>query len=270
MQELSLHEIQEIELQLLMQFHQICQEQGLRYSLCAGSLIGAVRHKGFIPWDDDIDVIMPRPDYDRFILYCKQKTVPFGFVNYETEEGFNGLIIKLWDYSTVIKDDISCPNFAIGVHIEVFPAEGLGKTKEEALRLFRKTTWNRELLNAAQWKRYSRSKTHSIWIEPIRFGMFVISRFVNPKKLAKKIDNFNRSTLFEESNFAGVVSGSYREREILPKAVFEEYIPAIFEGHEFWIFKDFHSYLSSLYGDYMKLPPVEKRVTHHTFKAYRK
>ncbi len=268
MKELSLQEIHEIELRLLKQFHQICQKQEFRYSLCAGSLIGAVRHQGFIPWDDDIDVIMPRPDYDRFICFCKENEIPFGLVTYDTVYEFNGLIAKLWDYSTLIKDNVSCLDYPMGVHIEVFPAEGLGNTKQEATKLFRKTSYARELLNAAQWKKYSRSKTHGLWIEPIRFVMFILSRFVNAKWLVKKIDEFNRRTSFEKSEFAGVVSGSYREKEILPKSVFEEYVDAEFEGHSFKIFKDYHSYLSSLYGDYMKLPPIEKRTAHHTFKAY--
>ena len=77
MQELSLQEVQKIELNLLTQFDQICRGQGFRYSLAGGSLIGAVRHQGFIPWDDDIDVIMPRPDYDRFIKYCQTEIIPF-------------------------------------------------------------------------------------------------------------------------------------------------------------------------------------------------
>ena len=270
MKELSLLEIHEIELQLLKKFHNICQEQGFRYSLCAGSLLGAVRHKGFIPWDDDIDVIMPRPDYDRFIRYCKEQAVPFGLVTYDTVEGFNGLIAKLWDESTVIKERVAFLDFPIGVHLEVFPAEGLGNTKKEALKIFRSTTWKRELLNAAQWKKYSRSKTHGLLTEPIRFILFVISRFVNPKRLVTEIDQFSRSHLFEDSTFAGVVSGSYREREILPRKVFEEYTEADFEGEKFKIFRNYDAYLSSIYGDYMKLPPEEKRVAHHTFQAYLK
>ena len=161
-------------------------------------------------------------------------------------------------------------DFPIGVHIEVFPAEGLGNSKNEAIKLFRKTTLKRELLNAAIWKKYSRSKTHGLWIEPIRFALFVISRFTDPKDLVKEIDEFYRNISFDKSDFAGVVSGSYREREILPKGVFEEYINTEFEGYEFRIIKRYHEYLSSLYGDYMKLPPEEKRVTHHSFTAYKK
>ena len=78
MRELSLDEIKNIELNLVQQFHDICQEQGLRYSLAYGTLLGAVRHKGFIPWDDDVDIIMPRPDYMKFLDYCLSHDIQFG------------------------------------------------------------------------------------------------------------------------------------------------------------------------------------------------
>lgn len=269
MQELTLQDIQKIELELLLQYHNICQENGFRYSLGGGSLLGAIRHKGFIPWDDDIDVMMPRPDYEKFIIFCQNHEIPFALISYDTVKGYNGLFIKIYDPSTIIKDDVMAMDYKTGVNIDVFPIDGLGDSEKEALQIFRKTEFKRELLNAVLWKKFFRSKTHSILIEPIRLTMFVLSRFVNPKKLLKKIDAVNLTYPFERCGYAGCVCGSYRTDEIMKKSTFENYIEFDFEGEKLQAISNYDEYLTKHYGDYMQLPPEDKRVTHHTYRAYR-
>ena len=268
MKELTLKEIQAIELKLLLIFDAICKENDLRYSLGGGSLLGAVRHKGFIPWDDDIDVMMPRPDYEQFLHICKTQTTDFKLITYDTVREYNGLFAKIWDPKTVIRDDVMQLDYHVGVNIDVFPIEGLGESKKEALKIFKKTAWNRELLNAALWKKFFRSKTHSILVEPVRFVMFVLSRFANPKKLLRKVDEENLKHQFEGSVYAGCVCGSYREQEIMRTDTFEHYIEMEFEGEKLKAIENYEDYLEKHYGDYMKLPPIEKRQTHHTYKAF--
>ena len=269
MQELSLQEVQKIELNLLTQFDQICRGQEFRYSLAGGSLIGAVRHQGFIPWDDDIDVIMPRPDYDRFIKYCQTEKIPFQLMHYETDEHYNSLITKILDPKTKLVDEVTPTGLELGVNIDVFPVEGLGRSKKEALRLYRKTEWSRELLNAAAWGSFQRSKTHRLILEPVRFVLFVISRFISPKKLLRKVERIHRECSFDHSQFAGDVCGSYRRREIMEQPIFADYMDIPFENCYFRVMKRYHDFLTNIYGDYMMLPPPEQRKTHHTFKAYR-
>ena len=272
MTELALKEIQSIEVNLLLEFSTICEKRNLRYSLGGGSLLGAIRHKGFIPWDDDIDVMMPRPDYEEFLQYCHTYSENLGFklITYDTIQGYNGLFAKIWDPSTLITDDVMGVDYEMGVNIDVFPIEGLGNSKKEALRIFRKTSWNREMLNAVLWKKYFRSKTHSILVEPIRLCMFILSRFANPKKLLQEVDNESKKHPFEQSLYAGCVCGSYREQEIMKKDKFERYCELEFEGHMFKAIKNYDEYLTKHYGDYMKLPPIEKQETHHTYKAYKR
>ena len=270
--ELSLKEIQQIELEILLKYDRICTENGFRYSLGGGTLLGAIRHKGFIPWDDDVDVMMPRPDYEQFLEYCKNGDGCMGLrlITYENAEDYNGLSAKLCDPDTILVDEVMKGDNESGVYIDVFPLDGLGNSEEEALRIFKKTSWDREVLNAVVWKKYFRSKTHSILVEPVRLGMYVISRFADPKKLLRRVDKENLSHPFDSSSYAGCVSGSYREQEIMTRDTFDHYIDVDFEGSQLKAIRDYDSYLTKHYGDYMKLPPKEKQETHHTYKAYRK
>ena len=269
--EIGLEELKKIELSLLSAMHDICQKENFRYSLGGGTLLGAVRHKGFIPWDDDIDVMMPRPDYDAFIAYCLTHDTGFKIKSWETDKNHVSFSAKLYDPSTVIEDD----NFNnigenTGVSIDVFPIDGLANTYKKAKKVYNSTRFKRELLVAAQWDRFFRSKTHPWYYEPIRFVMFVLSRFINKSRVFAKVVKKHTSINFEEVAFAAAVGGSYRIREILPKEVFCELISLPFEEYEFNAISGYDKYLSSIYGDYMQLPPEDKRVSHHTFKAYYK
>lgn len=270
MQELTLKEIQNIELELLVKFDSICKENNLRYSLGGGTLLGAIRHKGFIPWDDDVDVMLPRPDYEKFVSICMKRETGFNLITYETVNGYNGLFAKIFDPETIIKDDFMEMTFETGVNIDIFPIDGLGENESEALKIFKKTAWNRGMLVAVLWKKFFRSKTHSILVEPIRFTMFILSRFANPKKILKKVDEENLKHPFEGSKYAGCVCGSYREKEIMPTDTFEKYIEVDFEGEKLRAIANYDAYLTKHYGDYMQLPPADKQQTHHTYKAYRK
>lgn len=267
---LTLKEIQDIELKLLLGFDEVCSSLGLRYSLGGGSLLGAVRHKGFIPWDDDIDVMMPRPDYDAFLNYCKNSKLEFETITYDTVEGYNSLFARVSDLNTIIKDELMDMPFEMGVGIDIFPIDGLGKTEKKAKNIFYRTYLKREILNATGWRRFFRSRTHSVLVEPVRFSLFVLSRFVDPKQLLKKIDKENHRHSFDGSVYAGCVCGSYREREIMKTDTFTNYCELDFEGHKIKAINNYDEYLTKHYGDYMKLPPVEKQKTHHTYKAYKK
>lgn len=266
---ITLEELKKIELEILKQVDAICIQENIKYSLCGGSLLGAIRHGGFIPWDDDIDIFMPRPDYNRFIEYCKTHHTPFKLGSVETDSKYGYLFAKAMNRDTTIHEINGNRNDVnLGVYVDIFPIDGLGDTYDEAKEKFKKTRFNRELLVAYNWRRFFRSKTRSIVYEPIRFVFFVLSRFVKSQTLIKKIQAKTPPEAFQKSKYAGAICGSYRFKEILPIEVYSEFDTVVFEGCKFMSIKNKDAYLKSIYGNYMELPPEEKRVAHHTFEAY--
>lgn len=271
MREINLEELKQIELSVLRSIREICTEQNINYSLAGGTLLGAIRHSGFIPWDDDVDILMPRPDYDRFVKYCQENDVPFNLLCAETDERYGYLFGKAMAKNTVIEEESGNPNgIEMGIYVDIFPIDGLGNTYEEALKEFKKTRFKREMLVAKNWKKFSRSKTHSWKYEPIRFAFFVASRFVSMKKLVSKLQKAFRKNPFHKNAYVAAIFGSYRAKEIIKREYFDYYVDVNFENESFKAFKGYDEYMRSIYGDYMLLPPEEKRVSHHSFKAYHK
>ena len=211
MREINLEELKKIELDILCRVHEICIREGFRYSLAGGTMIGAVRHKGFIPWDDDIDILMPRPDYKKFIEYCQKNETEFDLLCNETNSDYGYLFAKAMAKNTVIyEENGNRSNIKLGVYIDIFPVDGLGNTYREAFRNFVKYAFDRELLVASNWKHYFRSNTHSIIYEPIRFIFYLLSRFINYRKTINKIQKFYESKDFDSSKIIGsIASGTF-------------------------------------------------------------
>lgn len=270
MRKLDLDEIKKISFQVLCQVRDICEKYNISYSLTGGTLIGAVRHKGFIPWDDDIDIMMPRPDYDRFIKIIREGD--YGFNLKATEicgKNYIYPFAKACHRCTILKENSTQDtDMNLGVYVDIFPVDGMGKYYKTAKIRTMMFQFLHGLKITSNWSKYHRSKLRKWYYEPFRYVCYLISKLLSKNYIDKKLDKFVRKKKFENSNYAGRMVGDFGSKEIMKKLLFESSVKVEFEGELFDAVADYDTFLTGLYGDYMKLPPIEKQVTHHEFEAY--
>lgn len=265
--ELGLKEIKEVSLKVMDEIDCICKKNDIRYSLGYGTLLGAVRHGGFIPWDDDIDILMTRENYERFLVCAKNSDV-FSLLEFRIVDNYAYLFAKASDNMTrLIEHNGNRYGCDMGVSVDIFPIDYLDDTYKGAVKKINRMKIKRLLLVAANWKKYFRSKTHSFIFEPVRLLLYLLSRGVNEKRILEGINTYY-SREHEKKYSANAVDNNYGLREIMESYLFEEYVEIDFENRKYSMIKYYDEYLKKIYGDYMKLPPIDKQITHHTFSAY--
>ena len=241
---------------LLEKIADYCDANRLSYYLVVGSLLGAVRHKGFIPWDDDIDVGMPRPDYERFIELSKE--IPIRCVeNKNSEYPF----AKIIDEETIVKQPYTKESETSSLWIDIFPFDGWAEDEAVAEKKLKdqKRLWL--LLVYAHAKiGEGTTKLRAAFKVPV----VLLTKAIGGKRIATKINKISQEYDYDSSKWIGNFSWStYGMRERVPKEWFTERVKLPFEGYEFWAPKEWDKYLTRIYGDYMKLPPEDKRVNHN-------
>ncbi len=260
MRELNGEEIRQKQLEVLQEFHNYCTSHDLRYSLCAGTLLGAIRHHGYIPWDDDIDVMMPRHDYNQF-LKCYQSE-KYSLYTYMTHSNYMIPYAKLCDIHTIVQE-ICVYKSDYGIDIDIFPLDFFPDSIKESEK------WSRSL---GFWKdlRYLKDRPYlpnrPIW----KNFLYLFSRFVlfpiPIKYIVRKIDNLAQKYSFKQKGFIGNMTMGYRMKERNPMA--DHLVDVIFEGQKYKAINNYDIYLRNLFGNYMELPPENKRVPIHGMVAY--
>ena len=268
----NLEDIKRIELNVLKEIDSICRKLNLRYYLGYGTLIGAVRHKGFIPWDDDVDIVMPRPDYNKLIQYSLSNELPFGLISHETNNEWNRLYAKAYAKDTVVfehdtENKKQCNNY--GVWVDIFPMDGLGDSYESAVKLFKKEKVLLYFYAVSLLEKFKRNSQRPWYHEPFRFLCYLITRFMRTIYFIKRIEKRCKYD-FDNSAYCGVVFARYYLKDIISRDVYNESIYIDFENDRFIAPGGYDQYLSSIYGDYMTPPPIEERVPIHSFDAYYK
>lgn len=214
------------------------EQHGLRYVACGGTVLGAVRHRDFIPWDDDIDIYMPRKDYER-LLDLKQEARREGFdVLSLRDKGYYLPFAKVSDMHTTLWEQKEFP-FVMGVYVDIFALDNFSCSDEEL------TTIQRKSLK----KFYNYQKTLNPLLRPLR--SFMLKRFLNYQSWYSSFDGDKTVCV---TQWAG---------HIFKREWFEDVVSLPFGDTTVIVPKDYDGYLTCLYGDYMTLPPIEKRVSEH-------
>lgn len=254
---ISTDEVKRIQLDILKSITNFCEKYGISYFLAYGTLIGAVRHKGYIPWDDDIDLIMPRPDYERFCKeYKDDEKDYYEVLNSYTDVSCYINFTKVHDTRTRFQEGYSQEN-SYGVFVDVFPLDGYIDKKQmlKCHRLFR-------LIRFKNFKWHSRNSFIKNMILTI---IRIILWFLDIRSLLNKLESESKRKPFEGSEYVYFFS---EKTEPIKKELFDEYTYAIFEEQQYRIPKRYDELLTLTYGDYMKLPPEEQRVNKHQAKAW--
>ena len=252
----------------LHKFEEICEAHQLTYFCVGGTVIGAVRHGGMIPWDDDIDVAMPRPDYDRFLQLCK--TIDLGHYELATPEmkGYPFFFSKFCDKDTSLIEIENVPCL-YGIFIDIFPIDGTSSDKAEATQMMKNFKRISNKIDATI-AHLTFGEYLSLLFQPKQWGRmafqtaaFLLGRENIRKRLINKLNAIATSHDFNASQYIANYGGAWAEKEIHPKEWILPLTKKHFEETEVYIPGNYHEYLTQMYGDYMQLPPEEKRISHH-------
>ena len=264
MRKLSIEEAKKIELDILDFIDSFCKEHGINYCINYGTLIGAIRHKGFIPWDDDIDLSMTRENCERVIQLFSEKQSRYQMLSLETDDQYFNNFIKIVDPTTKIIDTRNTKTYDSGVFIDIFPMDTFNDTKVVDI-CYKLESF--KLLSFSKHKNivYGDSKLKDL----IRTLFWLLLRPVSPRFFANQIEKQIQKYRVKDGKYIAFIPSKFKEKEVFAKEVFEDLIEVPFEHLMLSAPKQYDAILKQYYGDYMTLPPKEKQFYSHEFEAYK-
>lgn len=267
---MTLREVQLMSLDILRDVHTFCIDNQIKYTLQGGTLIGAIRHNGFIPWDDDLDIAMPRPDYDRFI---HEYTSSKGYKAFSRELPDSQDILiafcRVCDMQKTIVDDKYAPwcKSNTGVWIDVFPLDGVEDDYEICKKRIEKMKilWHKSTLLRRQNLPFNSAKSPMDYCKWI--GRKIMSPFLSYKSLDKLIEQCRLINWKETSYYSNLAYLGYGIKERHNKRVIEDIILKQFEDSEFCVMKGYDEALTEKFGDYMTPPSELPQKQQHWFNT---
>lgn len=257
-----MNEIQSKCLEILKEIDRVCSLAGLKYYLYAGSLLGAVRHGGFIPWDDDIDIVMMREDYDRFFEACDRylNSENFELQTIETDLCANNPWMKLHDKNTAFISNIRRDGAMEGVNIDIFPIDNAPDNERE----LKKSAKFFDKMNFIYQWRFAYHNPNASWKMKAFQTLVSLIPPINEKHFKEKYDAKIRKYNGQKTNNVVYFSNRKYMKKVVDRSIFSDTVMLRFEGMEFPAPIGWKQVLESLYGkNYMELPPEEQRVTVH-------
>ena len=262
----DIREIQQMELGIMEYIHKTCQKIGVKYFLAYGSLIGAVRHKGFIPWDDDMDICMLREDYEKLQDYLiSNPDERYEVMSYKNNLNYVYPFMKVQDNQTYLLEEDIRIDSNMGIYVDIFPVDGY----EDDVNFKNKMT---KLIKKRQLSCYTFkgiTNTKSVLNSLIRYISVIIFYFTNTNKYVAQIEELAKSRKVSDYEEVDYLIYKDMNKPVWRREWLEQVTTGTFEGKKFIIPKKYQEILTSDYGDYMQLPPVEQRLSHHDFKLWK-
>ncbi len=253
LESLNAQQVRDIQLDIACYVDRLCRENGLNYYMTGGTLLGAVRHKGYIPWDDDIDLTIPVPDYkkltelivkdgkyDVFSVYTDGIKCPFFYMRIVDKKS----VMKMWEYPILTTG---------GVSIDVFPLIGMPENEEERSIFFKNIRQlNTEYINS--------------YIEHGSIDEVAERQKIIQKEVVDMMEAYD----FYSSEYAGYILSKYWEKDIMPRNIYDGSKYMDFESIRLVAPSGYDGYLSRIFGDYMKLPPENEQYVTHNYKVFKR
>lgn len=258
-----MNDLQKVELDLLQHFIEACEKLELPYFLVCGSALGAMRHGGFIPWDDDLDVGMYREDYNKFMEQAPA-ILPEGYFlqNYKTDPAYPNVFGKLRNSNTTyIEKTVANLNMNHGIYIDIFPLDGYPRDVKEQEKLA--TSKNRYLKTLSLNFKVKRS-----WKGKLAAGAYKMLGFQKRNaRVVAKYEALISQYPAKESKLICNHGTWYGDRDYIAREFYGQGSDGVFEGLKVRLPEHCEQYLQALYGDWRQLPPIEKQIGHHYYQV---